>query len=245
MALLYAPEASPSQRHAPNLPAITRITAKSRYGDDPQRLEEAMDVSKTLAEAWAAVEKANLPEALQQVAFKEAVALLGGDGTGSQAQQDHPPVKKAPASKTKTKAAKVDEHESEVVDATTFFEAVAGETGVPVEDLEQLFYLDKGAPRINLTSSALGTSLKGKQVNVAVLIAVARHFGLNEDETSAAIIREECSRLRCADRNLATNMKGLAGIVLSGGSTKTLKVRPAANASFVEKVKALLHPGAE
>lgn len=204
-----------------------------------------MDVSKLLAEAWATVEKANLPEPLHQAAFREAVALLSGDGARVQAQRVHAPAKKASASKTKAAAAKVDEDDGEVVDETTFFETLAGETGVPVEDLEQLFYLDKGAPRINLTSSALGTSLKGKQINVAVLIAVARHFGMNEDETSAAIIREECARLRCADRNLATNMKGLAGIVLSGGSVKTLKVRPAANASFVEKVNALLYPGAE
>jgi hypothetical protein len=200
-----------------------------------------MKVSEILAAAWAEVGDANLPERIQPVAFSEAVRLMAEP---TPAPQKESQAKKTAPSKGKSSARSADrtaDQSDEVqVAPDDFFDAIAKETEVSVDDLEQVFFLDSGRPKVNLTSRSLGETMAARQKNIGLLICVARHFGLVEDETPASVVRDECARLRCADRNLSTRLGTLKGVVQSGDRTKVLKVRPPATPAFAELIEDLL-----
>ncbi|MGX5693149.1 hypothetical protein ACWKWA_08260 [Dermacoccus abyssi] len=207
-----------------------------------------MDVSKQLAQAWADVEAAGLPEHVQGVALVEALRIRGGDAAepghsrngDSGAEPKGKPAKK-PA--VKSKASRGDAaaaRENATVDEEEFFAAIAHETEVPVDTLESLIFLNDGEPRINVTRRALGQSLKQGQIAVTSLIVVARHFGLGEAEVQDSAVREECQRLGIFDRNFAGNVKGIPGLLQTGARSKTFKVRAAGVDSFVSTVDALI-----
>ncbi|MGV2983162.1 hypothetical protein ACNPNP_05575 [Microbacterium sp. AGC85] len=125
------------------------------------------------------------------------------------------------------------------VDEEEFFAAIARETDVPLDTLESLIFLKDGAPRLNVTRRALGSSLKQGQITVATLIVVARHFGLGEAEVQDSAVREECQRLGIFDRNFAGNVKGIPGLLQTGDRSKVFKVRAAGVDSFVATIGAL------
>lgn len=206
-----------------------------------------MDISNQLAQAWADVEAAGLPEHVQGVALVEALRMRGGhaaepshSGNGDSGAKPKRESAKKPSAKSKTAGGgAVDAREGTSVDEEEFFAAIARETDVPVDTLESLIFLNDGAPRLNVTRRALGSSLKQGQIAVASLIVVARHFGLGEAEVQDSAVREECQRLGIFDRNFAGNVKGIPGLLQTGARSKVFKVRAAGVDSFVSTVGAL------
>lgn len=206
-----------------------------------------MNVSKQLSQAWADVEAAGLPEHVQGVALAEALRIRGG-GTGapsgsgngdSSGKGEGGPAKKAAAKPKAAGGGAGAVSPDAPIDEEAFFAAIARETDVSVDTLESLIFIKDGIPRVNVTRRALGSSLKQGQVTVATLIGVARHFGLGEAEVQDSAVREECQRLGIFDRNFASNVKGIPGILQTGDREKVFKVRAAGVDTFVTTVGAL------
>jgi hypothetical protein len=205
-----------------------------------------MDVSTQLAQAWADVEAAGLPEHVQGVALVEALRMRVGDTAASSRSGNGDPGVKLKGGPTKKASMKPQAGgggaaggPNAPVDEEGFFAAIARETDVPLDTLESLIFLKDGAPRLNVTRRALGSSLKQGQITVATLIVVARHFGLGEAEVQDSAVREECQRLGIFDRNFAGNVKGIPGLLQTGDRSKVFKVRAAGVDSFVATVGAL------
>lgn len=206
-----------------------------------------MDVSEVLSRAWTEVEKAGLPAELHPAAFVEAVRLIAGDAVG--AMQAPPSGGKSrggagrAAGARKVQAAPRARQQDDIaVDPEEFYEKIADETGVDRDKLERLIHFDGATPRLNLPARKLGDNLKSRMVAVAQILPVARHYGLDENETSTRVVREECDRLKCLDaKNINTYLGDLDGITYAGPrDNKVLKVRPAGVTAFVTTVDNLL-----
>ncbi len=207
-------------------------------------------------QAWSQVEKAKVPPALQEVAFKEAVALLTGSGGGggsngrgraTNAGNDGASVtpKKRPA-KAARKSAPAGV--PPVTDTLTpigedeFFEKIEDETGVPKDKLERVFHLENGLPQLSVKSNQLGSALKERMETIAKVLCVARAVAYSEDGTSMRILRAECRRLRSLDeKDVNKYLSEIDGLVYVGPPRdKRLKVRPAAEAAFPAVIDKLL-----
>lgn len=192
-----------------------------------------MEINELLKKAWAEVERANLPAPLNEIAFKEAIRLLTyGDerspGTSGTAGTKSKPSGTATSgsSSERGSASPVAESGLPSISEDEFFQKLEREAGVSRDKLERVIHYDGKTPIINLPGRALGASQKQKQIAIAQVLPVVRQYGLGEAETSAAVVRQECERLRCADRNLSKYLADLDGIVYTGPSRrKALKVR--------------------
>src|SRR5690606_8329546 len=93
-----------------------------------------MDVEELLARAWGAVEKAGIPEPLQEYAFKEALARLSGDVKR--------PEERAPLVKDVHDAGGAEIAQTTPSDTAEPFGKFSNESGVPVDELERVYYID-------------------------------------------------------------------------------------------------------
>jgi hypothetical protein len=213
---------------------------------------KSVDVSDILAKAWASVEAAGLPEGLQETAFKEAVRLLSSDDPaparddGGSARTPRPATKQTRRTSRGGSAKRAETTDTAHIDEDEFFDKIERETGVPRSALEQVLYLDGGNPRINLPARRLGANMKVRQQTVAQVLPVARHYGLDENETSTRVVREECARLKCLDeKNINLYLSNLDGIIYTGPrDAKVLRVRPAGVEVFERRLNELTGSGA-
>lgn len=202
-----------------------------------------MNVSDELKQAWSDVEAASLPEHVQAIALGEALRMRAGGQAATQQENPGPkinsrqsPAKSTGVSPSEAVPGEVDE---------SFFAKIERETGESTGTLETIIFLKDGAPSISAPKRMLGRSLKQSQVNVTTLITVARHFGLGETEISDSVVRAECQRLGVFDRNFASNVKGIAGILQSGDRTKVFKIRANAIDAFASAVAAVSGEGGQ
>lgn len=165
-----------------------------------------MAVSDLIAEAWKAVKDAGVPEALQEVAFKEAMSVLT---TGTSQGNAKPAIggaaaPAAPKPKPKTKPSpRRDTTEDEILGTVLpdddLFDKFSKETGVPRQELEEVFYFDGGKPILNGPARKLGSNLASQARTVAIAITAAYHYALDVRDVPAARIADECKRLKCWD----------------------------------------------
>ncbi len=210
-----------------------------------------MKISDLLKRAWNEVIQAGLPAEIQSAAFREAVSILRAETTpdSSSPSEGAAAEKRAVSKKAsgQTKAASaIEQHEGSSLTADAFLKRVSDETDVPVTKLERVFHVENGVPRLNVTARRLGDSLKERMEAVATLIPVARQAALDENETSASVVRAECCRLNCIDRNFSTYVAGLTGILYTGSSrAKVFRVRPQAAATFEATINRVLGEGSK
>jgi hypothetical protein len=165
-----------------------------------------MAVSDMIAEAWKAVKDAGVPEALHEVAFKEAMAVLtagssrttakpapaGAAGSGSTTPR--------PKAKPRVKREPVDtEVLGTVLPDDDLFDKFSTETGIPRQELEEVFYFDGGKPILNGPARQLGSNLAAQARTVAIAITAAYHYALDVRDVPASKIADECKRLKCWD----------------------------------------------
>lgn len=228
-------------RHATSLMPV--LSAQQAKVEALQEKGSSVSVSETLKRAWADVLAAGLPDHVQSAALVEAVRLHTGGATITTATV--PDARDGKQSNKGSAAAKNTGGQSGAVKDDDFFAAIERETGVSVDEVEQVIFLKDGAPQVNTPRRKLGKSLKQQQITATTLIAVSRHFGLNEVEVSDKAIRDECQRLTVFDRNFASNVKGIPGILQTGDRTKVFKVRTAAIESFSKSIALVLGTDAE
>lgn len=198
-----------------------------------------MDVEELLARAWGAVEKAGIPEPLQEYAFKEALARLSGSTPSNPAiaVPSNYNVEMADVttnnSGTPTPAAHVDGSEP--------FGKFARESGVAVEDLERVFYIQDGLPHLNVPRSKLGKTASDQAKAVAVAITAAYDYGRDETPIAESIVKAETSRLKIdLGGNWAKAMGSLQGVGWIGPARqkqyKTSSATPDALSKIVASV---------
>ncbi|TFB90457.1 hypothetical protein E3O44_02255 [Cryobacterium algoricola] len=94
---------------------------------------------------------------------------------------------------------------------------VSNGTGATAAALSNLIYLDDGALRLNLPGIKLGKNNADRTRTIAAIFTIVRSFGLDEDDTSVELVREEAQRLKCYDSaNFSSQLKALQGFVIKG-----------------------------
>lgn len=182
-----------------------------------------MDVEELLARAWAAVEKAGIPEPLQEYAFKEALARLSGqfltpvasNGIGNGSINDAPPGN----GEGQPGTARGSDEER--------FAKFAHESGIALADLERVFYFANGEPHLNGPRAKLGKNTSEQAKAVAVALTAAYDYALDRKPIGDDVVRAEAVRLKCdLDGNWARTMSGIAGVSWVGANRqKQFKVK--------------------
>jgi hypothetical protein len=154
-----------------------------------------MDVDELLLRAWTAVEKANIPEKLQETAFKEAVAFLRGSADPASELPNKSRVAHA------TQRAPQADTGGERTLEDDFFTQLAYESGADEDDLRDILTLAQdGKVLVTPPTRNLGTSKAQQARTVVALVGGARSKGLGEKPINAEAVREELRRKGCYDR---------------------------------------------
>ncbi|MCS5498862.1 hypothetical protein NY547_16545 [Cnuibacter physcomitrellae] len=173
-----------------------------------------MDVEELLARAWGAVEKAGIPEPLQEYAFREALARLDRmTPTLASSQPGHGYASRNMNDQTGKEAGGSDSRT-----ADELFAKFANESEIPVADLERVFYFSNGEPHLNGPRSKLGKTASDQAKAVAVALTAAYDFALDR-QASDDVVRAEASRLKCdLGGNWARTMNGLSAVSWVGAN---------------------------
>ena len=182
--------------------------------------------SEVLKEAWSAVEDAGLPEKIQEVAFREAVRLVAplearsmspdrsGTASAGGSVTHGPELNGSGGPKNgggDGAAGSITLSEKGLV------QKVAAGTGADAEQLESLIHVDDGKLRVSLPGFKLGKNNADRTRAIAAIFTIVRSFGLDEDDTSVELVREEAQRLKCYDSaNFSSQLKALQGFVTKG-----------------------------
>jgi len=180
-----------------------------------------MEADEVLTKAWSAVQASGVPEALYEVAFREAVALL--KGTNGARRAASPADGTAAADGANDGAV-----EAAPVDTEALIQKFADESGIDVSELVEVFFFDAdGSAHLNVAGRKLGESTAAKAKAVATAIAAAYHYAADEPTVSVELIRAECTRLKCFDKkNFFAHMGAAPGTVLSGsGGSRVLRIK--------------------
>jgi hypothetical protein len=157
-----------------------------------------MEPDEILRKAWEAVERAGVPESLQDTAFREAVDILRSDDNESGGKEIS--TSKRRRGKGRADSRKTEEETGKVPlpDEDAFFTQLASESGVAERDLRDVLSLsDDGSVVVTTPTKDLGSSIAEQAKNVIALVASGRSVGLGERPVSAAAVRDEAKRKRC------------------------------------------------
>jgi hypothetical protein len=169
-----------------------------------------MDVDELLSRAWAAVERSKVPNALHEIAFKEAVDFLRDGTSAEQPTSERSTKQRKPATRQRRANGSSEAPKPRTTDEGTFWERLAQESGAPESELRDILQLVDGS-KVHVTppTRKLGGNLAEQARTVIALVAGARAIGLEEDPVNATAVREECERKRCYNAgNFATKHLG-------------------------------------
>ncbi|WP_295842865.1 hypothetical protein [uncultured Microbacterium sp.] len=202
-----------------------------------------MEVEELLARAWGAVEKAGIPQPLQEYAFKEALARLGGQAS---LPTPSPKAQHAASSDAPRDTGEIAPRAS-AGDLSDPFSKFSHESGISVEDLERVFYFSEdGLPHINVPRSKLGRTSTEQQKVVAVAITAAYDYVRDERPISEDVARAEATRLKVDLANWARTMGGVQGIGWTGAARqKQFKANGSTPEALKKVVAAILGAPAE
>jgi hypothetical protein len=187
-----------------------------------------LDVSETIASAWKAVVDAELPESLYEVGFREALHMIqqrGGTAVlpMSGTVATFPAVMSATAQIAKTQGIEeAQEAEApEVKSSSELLAKFAAESGISVDELEEVFYFDKGVPMLNGPVRKLGSTVTEKTRTVTLCLTAAYNFALDVVQTLPDVVRAECDRLKCLDsKNFSAYAGSTKGVSYLGPTGK-------------------------
>lgn len=175
-----------------------------------------MEVHEALAQAWAEVEKASLPEHLHEVAFKEAIALLAAEkipeGSGDSGRRRNLP----PRGERIVKVSNDGEGEP-----TDLMKKFGHETNIPVDSLEEVLYFKEGLPQLTGPARKLGSRKTDQMRRVAIVLTGAYMYAVDQPEVPATIIRAECDRLKTLDSANFASIIGKTPVLVGTGSPRS------------------------
>lgn len=169
-----------------------------------------MEVEDLLARAWAAVEKAGIPEPLHDYAFREALSRLDKAASASRPESKHAEAPaEAPTLPAEDKGSTT---KSKTVHQSDLFAKFASDSDLPIEDLERAFFFNDGVPHLNVARTKLGNNAADQAKAVAVAITAAYDFALDKTPIAEAAVRDEVNRLRISvGQNWSRTMRSLQG----------------------------------
>ncbi|MBO9050682.1 hypothetical protein [Curtobacterium flaccumfaciens] len=213
-----------------------------------------MEVEELVARAWKAVDEAGIPEALQEFAFKEALAFLkaGPKPVGEDERRPgRAPDEESADSYGRTAGTESDSSDEGSDRSNTgvgSFAKFSLESGVPQEDLERVYYVDDdGLPHLNGPRSKFGKTTADQARNIAIAITAAHDYMRDESPIAEGIVRTETSRLKAdLGGNWSREMGKLASIGWVGPNRgKQFKTSAATPDALAKIVSALLGNSAE
>ena len=148
-----------------------------------------MDVDAYIARAWRAVEAAEVPADLREVAFKEALVFLRVSDPSVHASE-------ATGSQESSKPDSGNDLAEPSTSQAQQWQRLADESGVTVQDLKDVLQIDGDKVRITAPTRSLGSNVAGQARAAIALVAGARAIALGEDPVSAEEVREEVERKR-------------------------------------------------
>lgn len=205
-----------------------------------------MSTSSVLQEAWSAVEKANLPESIHEVAFREAVRLIAPPTVASAqpTRVGQTSISRATTTVSGTPAGVGDSLNENAISLSEdeLVRKVSTGTGADADALGNLIYVDGGVLRLNLPGIKLGKNNADRTRTIAAVFTVVRSFGLDEDDASVELVREEAQRLRCYDSaNFSSQLKALQGFVIKGaGNNRRIQAKSPGISEFPNLVAKLM-----
>lgn len=203
-----------------------------------------MEVSKVLKDAWQAVETADVPAEMHEVAFREAIRILAPPTDSGEAQQGRrvgKPDGKRGLSGSDRKP-KEDGAGGLTVDESVLISKVAEGTGCDPELLDQLIHINDGRLEILIPGLRLGKKNSDKVRNISKIFSIVYAFGLGEDGAAVELIRSEVQRLKCYDNtNFSKQMAGLAPqfAVTGQGASKMVRPKSSGISNFAELVESI------
>lgn len=200
--------------------AIRRAFLESHLKNEVSMSKE---VSETLRAAYEAVQAAEVPEHLQEVAFREAMRLLSPSAPPA-------PAVIAVAGKVKPGGGAVSsgaEDTEQVVPEETVYARVVEQTGADRDKVEQLVHMDNDVPKVTIPGLRLGKNNAEKTRAIAQILTIVRGFGLGENDTSLEVVRTEAIRLKCYDSaNFTAQLAKLDGYVITGsGQNRRIRAK--------------------
>jgi len=179
-----------------------------------------MDVEELISRAWRAVVKAEVPEALQPLALKEAIDHLreAENGQGSSAVKGKGDEGEKRPRRKRVQPKRTDSTEG--VSEDDFFSQLAMESGVDEAVLKDVLQFKDGAVHVIPPTRLLGGSKAEQTRRVVALVAGSYAHGLDQSPVSADAVRQEAKRKRCFDPgNFSSDLKAMKGF--SPGSKRT------------------------
>jgi hypothetical protein len=189
-----------------------------------------MGTSEVLKNAWAAVEAADLPEKIHEVAFREAVRLEAPVQTGAQVpvragkpgggpRGSSTGSRSSGGSGSGSSNGNSSEGDISIAEGDLLAKVVE-HTGADRDMLETLVHLDEGNLRVSVPGLKLGANNADRTRTIAHLFTIVRGFGLGEDGTLVELVRNEAQRLKCYDSaNFSSQLNKLQGFVITGTGT--------------------------
>lgn len=172
-------------------------------------------VTDLFARALATVTAANVPEALQEVAFTTAVALLGGTAVPAPAPAANPA--------TQTHAAPSSSPRSGESTGSAILDTLAGGLGLDGAIVSRVFRDSDGEPVLNVKANRLPTTKSEATYEIAMLTLVARQMAGIEEYTDGRVIRETVKDFGRLDQsNHAKYLKEVDQYAMTTGSGRSV-----------------------
>lgn len=206
-----------------------------------------MTPAEVLKAAWSAVNEADLPEELHEIAFREAVSMYMLTSAPAGAVAHHTERDSSPVNFDDVRQGQSVPVQAGggTAPASDLLAKVARGTGVPWQAIETLVYFEDDDFHVDLPAIKLGSSNAERTRNIAAVLTIVRTFSLDEDETPVDLIREEAHRLKCYDpSNFTTHLKGLEGFAIRGsGETRRVVAKAGGLDGFPKLVESLVGEG--
>jgi len=175
-----------------------------------------MEIRDILAEAYKAVQDADLPQELQEVAFEKAVELISGQGVMRSTAGS---AGEASISSAESVAAA---EESDLIGR------IARRLKIGRESAERIFHIEGDDLKLVVPSSKLSSAKKTATEEIALLVAAGRQAGgLDQETTDADKAREVAEHYRKYDQaNFSRTIKDMHNvfIVRENGRKKAVKM---------------------
>jgi hypothetical protein len=186
-------------------------------------------VADLLTRALVAIDAAQVPDDLREIAFTNALSFLNGGLTPTPPGSSAPTLGDAMAAGAGTSS------------GSGLLDKIAAALGVEPAKIKRVFAEQDGVPQLIVKSNTLPKTKAAAAHDIALLLMAGRQLGGLDDYTEAAILRETVKRYGKFDRaNFAGQMKALDHYILTegkGASTKRKLTHPGieAAAKMVDK----------
>lgn len=193
--------------------------------------------------AWAVVEESEVPNHVQELAFKEALRTLLGTIPKSTSSAGNHGAFSTPQVNTNGDPDTVGDDQLTLQTDESVLLRVFEETGVPLDKLEQVFYVDDGVIKRIGQYTRYGSNTTERARCIAQIVTVVRKLGMGQNDTSFAIIKEACASKYCYDSKkfASDHMPNIDGFIVRGEKkNRRIEARGKGISTFIDLIDKIL-----